>query len=42
MIVLDDGVFTRFAVEPAKGVTICGADSLLARLEEGSNAAPEI
>jgi glutaredoxin/glutathione-dependent peroxiredoxin len=30
--VVDDGVFTHFAVEPAKGVTVCGADSLLAVL----------
>jgi len=30
--VVDDGVFTHFAVEPAKGVTVCGADALLATL----------
>ncbi len=30
--VVDDGVFVHFAVEPAKGVTVCGAESLLERL----------
>ena len=30
--IVDDGVFTHFAVEPAKGVTVCGADALLAIL----------
>jgi peroxiredoxin len=30
--IVDDGVFVHFAVEPAKGVTVCGADALLAVL----------
>jgi peroxiredoxin (alkyl hydroperoxide reductase subunit C) len=30
--VVDDGVFTHVAVEPAKGVTVCGAENLLAIL----------
>ena len=31
--VVDDGVFTHVAVEPAKGVTVCGADHLLGILD---------
>ena len=30
--VVEDGVVTHFAVEPAKGVTVCGAESLLETL----------
>lgn len=30
--VVDDGTVTHFAVEPAKGVTVCGAESLLETL----------
>jgi peroxiredoxin len=30
--VVDDGVFTHLAVEPARGVTVCGAEHLLAAL----------
>jgi peroxiredoxin len=32
--VLDDGIFTILAVEPATGVTVCGADHLLDSLSE--------
>ena len=28
--IVDDGVFVHFAVEPGNGVTVCGADALLA------------
>ena len=34
--VVDDGVFTMLAVEPASGVTVCGADHLLEALGESS------
>ena len=30
--VVEDGVFTHVAVEPARGVTVCGAEHLLAAL----------
>lgn len=33
--VVDDGVFTHLAVEPARGLTVCGADHLLAALASG-------
>ncbi|MEO7794953.1 MAG: peroxiredoxin [Thermoanaerobaculia bacterium] len=32
--VVDDGVFTTVAVEPARGVTVCGAEHLLEALHE--------
>jgi glutaredoxin/glutathione-dependent peroxiredoxin len=31
--VVEDGTFRHVAVEPAKGVTVCGADGLLATLD---------
>ena len=34
--VIEDGVFTMLAVEPASGVTVCGADHLLEALGESS------
>lgn len=36
--VVDDGVFTMLAVEPARGVTVCGAEHLLEALEESGAA----
>ncbi len=36
--VLEDGLFTHIAVEPARGVTVCGADHLLAALEGTTKA----
>ena len=35
---VDDGVFTILAVEPAFGVTVCGADHLLESISETSPA----
>ncbi len=35
--VVEDGRFTHFAVEPAKGVTVCGAESLLAILKPSAS-----
>lgn len=32
--VVDDGVFTHLAVEPARGLTVCAAEHLLAALDE--------
>lgn len=32
--VVDDGIFTMLAIEPATGVTVCGADHLLESLSE--------
>ena len=34
--VVEDGVFLMLAVEPASGVTVCGADHLLETLSESS------
>ena len=31
--VLDDGVFRHVAVEPGRGITVCGAEHLLERLD---------
>ncbi len=36
--VVDDGVFVMLAVEPARGVTVCGAEHLLEALGEASPA----
>ena len=36
--VVDDGVFTMLAVEPARGVTVCGAEHLLEAIEESASA----
>ncbi len=36
--VVDDGVFIMLAVEPARGVTVCGAEHLLAALGESTSA----
>lgn len=36
--VVDDGVFVMLAVEPARGVTVCGADHLLEALGESTSA----
>lgn len=36
--VVEDGVFTMLAVEPARGVTVCGAEHLLDALTETSSA----
>ena len=35
--VVDDGVFVMLAVEPARGVTVCGAEHLLEALGESSS-----
>lgn len=34
--VVDDGIFTMLAVEPARGVTVCGAEHLLEALGEST------
>ncbi len=36
--VVDDGIFMILAVEPASGVTVCGADHLLEALSESDPA----
>jgi peroxiredoxin len=36
--VIDDGIFTMLAVEPATGVTVCGADHLLEAIGEPDSA----
>lgn len=36
--VVDDGLFTMLAVEPARGVTVCGAEHLLEALGESTSA----
>ena len=36
--VVDDGVFIMLAVEPARGVTVCGAEHLLEALGESTSA----
>ncbi len=36
--VVEDGVFLMLAVEPASGVTVCGADHLLEAIEESASA----
>ncbi len=36
--VVDDGIFTMLAVEPARGVTVCGAEHLLEALGESAPA----
>lgn len=36
--VVDDGIFTMLAVEPARGVTVCGAEHLLEALGESTSA----
>lgn len=36
--VVEDGVFTHVAVEPARGITVCGAEHLLAALAGDAKA----
>ena len=36
--VIEDGVFLMLAVEPDRGVTVCGAEHLLETLSESSSA----
>ena len=36
--VVEDGVFTMLAVEPASGVTVCGAEHLLEALGDSSSS----
>ncbi len=36
--VVDDGVFATLAVEPARGITVCGVEHLLERLSESQPA----